>query len=330
LTALDAAGTAPIAIVLIPNGTVIPAHGHLLAINDSDSGGYSLDSYAEGDASYQLDIADDGGVAVFSTATAANFTLENRLDAAGFAGPVDAAADLHREASGLTTPGAVDGEYAFVRKLTTGLPQDTDDNAADFTFVANDGGTFGSLTAILGASGPENCGCYPDNTFSNSSPVQHNANIKASLIDPAVNSLFSPNRVRVTTPDSCGGPNCALGTLEIRRRFRNNTGAPITRLRFRVVNVTTMNSPNSGAQADVRWLSSSNLVVSTSGGPLTVRGTAIELPSSQATGGGLNSSGVVTIPGGALVPNATIDVRFLLGVQVGGNYTFLVNVEGRP
>lgn len=67
----------------VPNGTVIPANGHYLVAN---SGGYSLSSYAAPDQTYTGDIPDNSGVALFRTATAANFTTANRLDAVGFSG----------------------------------------------------------------------------------------------------------------------------------------------------------------------------------------------------------------------------------------------------
>jgi 2-methylaconitate cis-trans-isomerase PrpF len=45
-------------------------------------------------------------------------------------------------------------------------------------------------------------------------------------------------------PNVCGNANCARGTLTIRRKFVNKTGQTVTVLRFRIVNVTTLNSPN--------------------------------------------------------------------------------------
>lgn len=44
----------------------------------------------------------------------------------------------------------------------------------------------------------------------------------------------------------------------------------------------------------------------------------------------MSSKGVVTIPGGALAASATIDVRFLIGVEAGGRFRFLVNIEALP
>ncbi|HEX8069048.1 MAG TPA: Calx-beta domain-containing protein [Pyrinomonadaceae bacterium] len=339
LAALNSAGTGADVLVTLPAGMVIPARAHVLAVNSDEdtttrpngsivpTGGYSLNAYAVGDAFYVTDVSDTAGVAVFNTATVANFSAATRLDAAGFSGPAGATADLFREGAGLSSPGANDGQYAFVRRLETGLPQDSGDNAADFVFVAPNGGTYGGVQATLGAPGPENCGCYPTNPFADGSPIQRNATIKPALIEPQAASTAPPNRIRDMTPV----PNGSQGTLEIRRRFKNATGQPVTRLRFRVVDVTTLNTPNpGGAQADVRWLSSTDMNVTTSLGPLTLRGITIEVPPPQTLGGGLNTSGVVNIPGGMLGPNATIDVRFVLGVETGGRFRFFVNVEGLP
>jgi hypothetical protein len=146
------------------------------------------------------------------------------------------------------------------------------------------------------------------------------------LIEPQQSSTSAPNRVRDFTPVTNG----AQGTLSIRRRFTNATGQTVTRLRFRIVDVTTLNTPNpGGAQADLRWLNSGDLAVSTSLGNLTVRGTIIQTPPTQSLGGGQNSSGTLTVPVN-LVSGATVDVRFVLGVQQAGRFRFFVNVEALP
>src|SRR5207237_86423 len=168
LASLNAGATGADVLVVIPAGTVIPARAHFLAVNSDEdtttrpdrnivpNGGYSLNGYAVGDAFYVTDIADNAGVALFGTTNVASFTPAARFDAAGFAGPTGATADLFREGAGLQSPGANDGQYAFVRHLETGLPQDTGDNAADFVFIATDGGVYGGVQSILGAPGPEN------------------------------------------------------------------------------------------------------------------------------------------------------------------------------
>jgi hypothetical protein len=158
--------------------------------------------------------------------------------------------------------------------------------------------------------------------------VQRNAQIKASLIEPQSAATSAPNRVRDFTPVTNG----AQGTLSIRRRFTNTTGQTVTALRFRIVDVTTLNTPNpGGAQADLRALSSSDVSVSvTGGGTLLVKGTMLAQPPTQTLGGGLNSALTVALPGGSLANGASINVQFVLGVEAAGRFRFLVNVEALP
>ncbi|HEV2800145.1 MAG TPA: PQQ-dependent sugar dehydrogenase [Pyrinomonadaceae bacterium] len=315
---------------IIPNGVVIPPRAHYLVAGS----GYTLGAYGganraladltsqQGDLSGDTDAQPFRGVALFRTADANNFTTANRLDAAGGA-CADARlsegriSGLCRNVGTATTPAA---NYSLVRKQTSGTPQDTDNNADDFTLVAVESplqsaaaGT--SIAAELGAPAPENLG----------SPTEHNATIKAQLIDPQAASFSPPNRVRA------GGqiPNGQFGTLTIRRRFTNKTGRTVLALRFRLTGITTLGSPVAGTpQADLRAASSSDTEVQTTGGNvLTVRGTVLEQPPTQTLGGGFNSTLVVPLTGGALIPNASIDVQFVLGVQQEGAFRFFVNVE---
>ena len=339
LAYLDGSGTLENIAAVIPNGTVIPARGHYLVANEpsigtkpiaphgiTPVGQYSLDSYATSDRQFGpseglLNIPDNGAVALFQTDNQSNFSLSTRLDAVSLNSAVGATADLYREGTNLPSPGPNDGQYAFTRKLVTGLPQDTNDNSADFVFVSTNAGSYGGVQSQLGAPGPENL----------ASPIQRNSTVKPQLIEPLSNSQVAPNRVRDLTPVTNG----SLGTLSVRRHFVNQTGGPITRLRFRVVDITTLNSPGylqGGSQADVRAIDGSDFAITTSRGMLTVKGLTIEQPAplTQPNGGGLNSSLTVTIPGGAIVNGASIDVHFLLGVQQGGSFRFFVNIEALP
>ncbi|HZG53646.1 MAG TPA: lamin tail domain-containing protein, partial [Pyrinomonadaceae bacterium] len=325
----SAAGVALETYQVIPNGTLIPARAHYLVTGDA----YSLAAYgginrALGDAVSQSDLSGDDaghpfrGVALYRTADANNFTTPNRLDAAGGAcadprlseGRV---AGLCRNVGTAESPAA---NYSLVRKQPNGLPQDTDNNADDFALVAVESplpsaGAGASLAAELGAPAPENL----------QSPTQHNATIKASLIDSQAASTSPPNRVRA------GGqiPNGQFGTITIRRRFINKTGRTVLALRFRLTGITTLGTPAEfSPQADLRAANSSDAEVQTTGeGVLTVKGTILEQPPAQALGGGLNSSLVVPLAGGALIPNASVDVQFVLGVQQEGAFRFFVNVE---
>jgi hypothetical protein len=233
---------------VIPNGTAIPARAHYLAVGS----GYSLAGYAAGDLTYIPDTPDNLGLTLFNTASPINFTISNRLDAVGY---TTTASGLYREGIGLSPLMSTNGQYSFVRKLNSGFPQDTGDNAADFAFVAVDGGNYGVI-AILGAPGPEGL----------SSPLQRNAQLPMTVLDPAVSANVAPNRVRDT---AAIGPNAAAGTLTLRRTIFNNTGAAVTRLRVRVVDITTLNTPGyvpGGSQADMRALSSSDTTVTLSNG----------------------------------------------------------------
>jgi hypothetical protein len=310
-------------LATIPGGAVIPPRGHYLLANNG-TGGYSLKDYggadrAAPDATYSTNIADNSGVALFRSSAPANFTLENRLDAAGFT----TAPALYREGAGIAGFPSADGEYSHVRKLTTGFPQDTGENNNDFFFVATVGeGIYGgnSNIAILGAPGPEN----------KASQIQRNAVIKASSIDPGCTGAGSPTSAcaRVRTGQGAG-TNAAFGTLLLRRKFTNTTGQTVSRLRFRVVNITTKGN-RANNEADLRVLNSIDYTVTDSdGGDVALEGLTLETPPTQAEGGGLNSTLRARL-GRQLSPNSSINVEFRLGVMRDGAFRFLVNVEALP
>ena len=325
----------PVLIGTIPNGTVIPARGHYLLVGSQ----YGLGGITPGDLTMTTDIESDRNVAVYSTADITAISSSNRLDGVGFdLNPGGNICALLREGTTLSATAGSNAQFSFVRKLASGTPQDTNDNAADFALIATD--TTGSIgsnpTPLLGAPGPENL----------ASPIQRNATLKASLIDPPAGSTAPPNRVRDTasytdtlTPSAPNGGDpasnpYALGTLLVRRRFTNTTGAPVTRLRVRVIDITATNAPPGGSgQSDLRALSSATQTVSiTGGGSVTVQGLTLEQPPTQARGGGLNSSlaaGTITL-GTPLANGASINMNLLLGVVQGGSFRFFINVEALP
>jgi RHS repeat-associated protein len=319
LTIITADGSAGWALVssdgvvrfTIPNGTIIPAHGHYLGVN---GGGYSLNDYggvgkAVGDTSFPGDIPDDAGIAIFKTADPANFTLANRLDAAGFSSVANV---LYREGTGLS-PGTVvpaPSQFSFVRKVASinSLPVDTDDNGNDFALVAVDGSSIPG--AILGAPGPENL----------FSPLQRNNTLNAALIDPTSPRLAVPNFVRVGSGNG--------GTLSIRRSFTNNTGETVSQLRLRIIDITTLNTPIAAPpQADLRLADSLDENVPTMFGIVTVKGTTLEQIPIQSLGGGLNSSMTVALPNGGLANGDTVSLQFLMNVIQSGRFRFYISVE---
>jgi hypothetical protein len=334
----------------IPNGTIIPNRGHYLCTNNSAMG-YSLGSYpaadlttATGDATYTTDIPDNAGIAIFNNNTGGgSYILANRLDAVG---STTEANILYKEGAGYPTLTPFSIDYSFYRdtcgkggSITTlgacpagGLPVDTDNNAANFVFVDTNGTSAGAGQR-LGAPGPENL----------SSPINRNGLFTINLIDSTVAGANPPNRVRDFTMDA--GNNSTFGTLSIRRRFVNNTGGSVNRLRFRIIDFTTFPAPS--GFADLRPRTSVSVVVAgindsatclATGSPAvppctaTVQGTTLEQPPTQPNGGGFNSSmsaGTVTLAT-PLANGASINLQFLLGIQQTGTFKFFITVEALP
>lgn len=324
----------------IPDGTVIPARGHFLCVN---SVAYSLSLYpagnastATGDATYAIDIPDNAGIALFNTNTPLEFTLANRLDAVG---STSEANTLYKEGTGYPalTPFSIDYSFyrdncgkqgsitIFGRCPSGGAVLDTNNNATDFIFVDTNGTSAGAGQR-LGAPGPENL----------SGPIQRNSGFTESLIFPCVSATAPPNRVRDFTSDPPN--NSTFGTLSIRRRFINNTGANVTRLRFRIVDLMTFSAPS--GFADLRPRTSVDISIALGGnpcntGPILIRLTLLEeaLPLfQQPNGGGFNSSlsaPIVTLAT-PIPPGGNIDVSFLLGIQQTGLFKFWVNLEALP
>ena len=328
----------------IPNGTIIPARGHFLGVN---SNAYSLSLYpsgndgaepttADGDATYTTDIPDNAGIAIFRTSNTGNFSTSTRLDAVG---STSEANTLYKEGTGYPalTPFSID--YAFVRDTcgkggsitafglcsTNGLPKDSDNNATDFYFVDTNGTSAGAGQR-LGAPGPENL----------TSPTQQNAAMPVLNLDQTVGSSAAPNRVRDLTSDPAN--NSTFGTLDFRRRVVNTTGFPVTRLRFRIIDITTFPAPS--GIADLRVRTSTDVTVNGVNDPetcpggaapcsITVLGTTLEQPPSQPNGGAFNSSlssDTVTLST-PLAAGESINLHFLFGIQQTGSFKFYFNVE---
>lgn len=351
---------------VIPNGTVIPARGHFLAIN---SVGYSLTNYpagngttAVGDINYTIQFPDNVGLALFETSFSGNYTLANRIDAVGSDADTNA---LYREGVGYPSMSSSALEGTFFRKLPGGCtgsgsgncnsvvlvnttlgpsssyPQDTGNNSNDFLYADTVGTNVGP-NQRLGGPGPENL----------SGPVAAllNPGLVVSRLDSSVSEDTAPNRVRNTTP---GDPaTSSFGTLTFRRRLTNNLGQPITRLRFRIVDVTTLPSfggigcnvepAPAGCVADLRAVTATGTVVSVNdpatcapaSAPCntTVQGTTVEVPPNQPIGGAFNSTwsaGSVT-PTTPLAIGASVNLQFVTGLEQTGADRLFVLLEALP
>lgn len=291
---------------VVPTGTVIPARGHFLAVGST----YSLSAVAASDLMYttpDYGDADFTGLALYKTADRAQFTQANVFDSVGF----DGVATPFREGNGLLPQDGVlaDAEHCFVRNQGSGRPADTGDNRADFSLVATNPVLIANGTATLGAPGPEN----------STGLVSRNSGFTVGVPTGVASSL------RTTSPAVTNGD---LGTLSLRRRFTNNTGQTLTKLRFRVTEVPTLNSRLVyGSQAEMRVLDAQ--LTGLSG----LKATTVEATPSHPSGGGVNTGLVVN---GSLTLSQplqngqSVDVEFLLGVMKGGTYQFILVVEGAP
>jgi hypothetical protein len=299
---------------------IIPARQYFLIADGSQ---YSLPVYATPD----IDI--DFGFDFFIDNE--GFQLQNNnqtivIDSVGFAGGGNAATYIEGTGLQRATSARPADQYAYVRKrgtATGGLPQDTDNNAADFVLVSVTGAAHPGITAppVLGAPGPQSL---------TSPPTYTDAQVTNSLVEPGVSSASSPNRVRTGSGNS--------GTLSIRRTFTNNTSDAFDYLSFRVVDMTTLNSPNTlPSQAQLRLVTSGDAETFTNsqGRTVVIRGSILEFDDgtepNQPNGGGLNSTVHVNLGQGQLIaPGETVDVQFLLNVVQAGTFRFYVFAEAFP
>ncbi len=316
-------GSNGIVLFEIPVDATIPARGHYLGTNQL---GYTLRNYggffaANGDTTYLTDTPDNGGVALFRTSNPLNFNLAERLDAVGYSD----APPLYREGAGIA-PGGPEfanpvAEFSYFRDMRTpgAFPKDTGNNVADFLAASVD--AFGGA-GLLGAPGPENL----------FSPINRNSGFGVALIDTGVAGSAPPNRVRKPCglSEECDPNRSAFGTMSVRRTYTNNTGAPVSKLRFRVMDITTFPPPN-GTTADLRAISSGDVpgVPVSQGGTVDVFGTTVEEPPDQPSGGGWHSSlNVDSIDlGFPLGDGESISIQFLLGVQRTGSFRFFISIE---
>jgi hypothetical protein len=335
----------PVLIGVIPNGTVLPGRGHYLFVGSA----YSLANYggsgvAAGDQALGQDVENDASVGIFSTASPLELSAMTRLDAVGFGGNTGGLCELLHEGTTLTPLSGSALQYSYVRDEcgkkgnpttfgacpTGGATKDSNVNADDFMFVD----TTGTVTPAgqrLGAPGPQNL----------ASP-RLNASILVSSLDSTKGSSVAPNRLRDLTPQL---PNALNGTLSMRLRVQNNTGAPVTRLRLRIMDMSAL--PFTAGIADVRALTSMTITVGGVTDPatclastgsaatpcsVTVVGTTLETPPAQPLGGALNSSmSIATITlATPLAPGASVNFQVVLGVQQSGSFKFFFNVEALP
>ncbi len=341
--------------------TIAPRSYYLIANQSTDPGDsgnrYNLDAYAAPDLELGArGVSDD----LFREGTGVALVLleegspSTAIDGIGFVGqpqlrntPNDPNPQIG-EGNYIAPPTYPDAtpefgaipEYSFVRRLRNGIPQDTNDNVADFIIVSTSGEGVSSsnIRTVLGAPGPQN----------SQSPITRLAQtLLVSRFDTGSGERAEPNRVRDSTPNSVsprlrtssdpsGTEIPDLGTFIFRRKFQNITGAPITRLRLRFFELTT--KPTMPGVADARVINgiSANVTRVSDNQSVPVSGLMLEpvpqpstLPQ-QPQGGGINSSVVLQLGSEGLAANATVDVEFKFAIVQGGSFRFAAVVESLP
>jgi len=296
-------------IVTIPDMVTIPARGHYLLTNNSQSGGFSLTNYptgrgtttATGDQTFASDIPDNSTLVLFRTASAASFTMGNVVDAVGFAN------SAWVEGTGLDAIEPVNSESCFVRRIKPGGFEDADNNRADFLLIDNRATTFGSDTATkifsaLGSPAPEN---------TESLKMMDVNEIGVTGTD---GEIYDPTPV----------PNGPGGTLTILRTVTNLTARPVIGLRLRAIDFPTFGSPGqrrTGTRADFRLMSAA--------GSGAIASTTLAAALLQPNGGGLNSTlSVDAIDQNAqLLPGQSLTVAIKFGVVRWGRHQLSLAVE---
>ena len=219
---------------------------------------------ATGDATYTTDIPDNAGLALFNTSVAADFTLANRLDAVG---STSEANTLYKEGAGYPalTPFSID--YAFTRRLPGGCTGSSGGSLQQRAVDPDDSRparqpgartptttppTSSSWTPTAPVPARASGWARPGRRTSTSPIASDDFALTASTLDSCRLPNASPNYVRA------GGASAGRRTTSClhacrrrtRRSARSTSGrrspttraADITRLRFRVVDITTFPS----------------------------------------------------------------------------------------
>jgi hypothetical protein len=255
---------------------------------------YSLASYAKPDlAPAGLDLPATGGVALLAPD-------QTVTDAVGPA----TAQPPYIEGTGLPTPSQSSSQLSFVRRSASGVPVDTNNNAADFQLVATDADSNDhGAGAVLGAPGPMDL----------AAPLQHNDIARSTLLDPTSPAGSVPNRVYDPTTK----------TLTLRRTITNTSKTrTITALRLRITGITTYGTAT-GTQGILTVQSSTTETV----GGKTVEGLTLDQPPAQPGGGGLDSSLTVPLPSAGLAPGQSVNVDLVFHQVRAGPVAYSYNAE---
>jgi hypothetical protein len=163
------------------------------------------------------------------------------------------------------------------------------------------------------------------------SPVRRSQIVVTTI--PAVPTTVRDNRPYAWIIPDQSPEIFPIGVLSVPKRFTNSTGQDVTRLRVRIVDLTTFSS-GPGA-SELRVIDATGTVTN-SAGATVVSGLApmlVEVPLMQLDGGGLNTTltlDLSSLPGGVLPNGGSVDVHMLLGVRQTGSFRFFIMMEALP
>lgn len=147
------------------------------------------------------------------------------------------------------------GQYEFLRRQTTfnaslgTLHQDTDHNVNDIILVAPNAATnmglqvtgVSGVTTVLGASIPQNSNAPVDIPRTEFTQAPFDVGDQLGPRNAERNYTLDPT---IAYP-----ANDPLGTFTLRLRYTNNSGRPVTPMRYRVDNLATLCGPQNAAPA---------------------------------------------------------------------------------
>ncbi|WP_328347825.1 fibronectin type III domain-containing protein [Micromonospora sp. NBC_00421] len=207
--------------------------------------------------------------------------------------------------------------HAWNRLGVAGVPQDTNDNVADFRLVATVFGPINGVPSALGTPSPQNSlGTY-----------QQNAAVQSTLLDPVVAQGSPPNRVRVD-----GTP----GSLIIRRTLTNRSSAPITQARIRITSLSQENgAPLPGASSPavhshmrvVNPVNATSSITISTGQTLLVRNLSMDAPATSPPGGGLGTTLTIPLDLGGLRPGGEVHIALSFAVDTPGTFWIAYDVD---
>lgn len=327
----------------------IGARGHLLLTGRN----YSLPSLARGDGILNAPIG--GGIQLRNA-------KNQVVDAVG----PDNAESAFREGAGLpafafspasakpatntpktgVAPTAIP-QYSCVRKASDGEPQDTGNNAQDFTIVSVSGALSGRKIQI-GTPGPENTASPRLRPRLTSAATAPNSNGAAAQVQP-IALQTDPKRNEMSRARREVGPLKTFGTMTLIYQMVNTTPGTIKSLSFRVNSITSDSDPVTApaGSADLRLIrgkaTPSNAtapkpvsdIFKTSpqvgANPKPVQRTVwvwkakISPVPVQPLGGALNALLNVDLPATGIAPGARGEIWFSFGVERAGNYRVVLS-----